>query len=111
MTRPSTLLKMLPNLPPTTQSILQTLADHGNPLLPGLPPPPVAITEGAKQLLLAVLEDFDFEFFQDVGVKVSRKGVALGTVGARLTENLNIKHPVPNVHVMPMLELGAPKDP
>jgi len=31
-------------------------------------------------------------------------------VGVKVSEGLNVKNPVPNVRIVPVLELGAPKD-
>jgi hypothetical protein len=112
----STLLKLFPNLPGTTQSILQLMVTQaGNPELhipglPSMPTIPAEIPEAVKQVLVAALGDFDFEFYQTLGVKVSRKGVPLGGVGAKVIETLNVKNPAPNVRIIPVLELGSPKE-
>jgi len=116
MINASTLLKLVPNLPGTTQSILQLLVTQGGnpeihiPGLPSMPSIPAEIPEAVKHALVAALGDFDFEFYQTLGVKVYRKGVPLGGVGAKVTETLNVKNPAPNVRIVPVLELGSSKD-
>lgn len=111
----STLISLLPNLPATTRGILDTLVKQGNPELhipglPPLPPFPGQVPEALRQAIVAALGDFEFEFHQTLGVRITKGGAALGGVGVKITESLNVRNPAPNVRIVPVLELGSPKD-
>lgn len=105
----STLLLALPNLPDTAKDILQRMAKHGDPELhlPGLLPP---LPSGGPALAAAleVLGQFDLEFYQSIGIRIHLKDnpASLGGAGAKLSEKLNVKNPVPNVKITPVLEFG-----
>lgn len=112
----STLLTLIPNLPATTRGILDTLVKQaGNPEihipgLPSLPPLPSQVPDAVRAAVVAALGDFEFEFYQTLGVRVAKGGAPLGGVGVRVSEGVNVKSPAPNVRIVPVLELGAPKD-
>ena len=111
--RASDLLRIAPNLPATSKGVLQGIVERMNDPeihVPGLPPlPPIVgdIPPIVRDAVVAFLGKFDIEFYQTVGVRLTSAGVAVGGMGAKLTETLNVKNPTPNIKIIPVFELGA----
>jgi len=113
---PSKLLLLIPGLPTTSQNILRQLVQAGDVELriPGLPDVRADLTgaalAAARELVQKALGNFEFEFFQTVGVKVMVKGRSIGSAGVRVTETLRPANPVPNLKIVPVLEFGETAD-
>lgn len=112
---PSKLLHIIPNLPVASKNILTQLVQAGDAEfhIPGVPDiAPSQWGKASVALVRKALENFEFEFFQTMGVKVQVKGRPSGsehtlvTVGASVTETLDVSNPVPNVKIVPVLKIG-----
>lgn len=117
MIRASDLLRLAPNLPQTTQTILTGLVSNLNdpmihmPGLPLLPPfPKGEIPAPIRDAIVAMMGDVEFEFYQTAGVKLTIKGQSVGGLGANISEILNLKNPAPNIKVTPVFEMGTSND-
>lgn len=116
MINASALLQLVPNLPPNAKETLTRMVAAGHDAevhiagLPSLPPFPSKIPEAVKAAVVAALSKFDVEFYQTMGFRISLNGQHLGGGGAKLTETLNVGNPIPNVKLIPMVEIGAPKE-